>query len=621
MTQIEEKRPETLTKADLEPRANPFPSPATWRDQVIYFLLPDRFSDGGEGTRPLYQPGQHAATDKAQWMAAGKHFQGGTLKGIQGQLGYLHDLGVTAIWLGAIWKQRVEMDTYHGYAIQDFLDVDPRFGTRQDLRDLVDAAHAKGMYVLLDVIYNHSGDNWFYRVDGEPRSEVPYRYDPRYPFHGWRTKSGQSVAAVDEADDGVWPQEFQDPEFYTRAGSIRQWDPESWEDPMHPGNEFRRGDFCSLKDLRLSELEPGSDAVLAALVRVYQYWIALSDCDGFRVDTVKHVSREASRDFCGAIHEYAESIGKDNFLLIGEVTGGGGMARNYLEIFGRNLDAVLDIGYPAATLGDLVKGMVHPRAFFDLFESHDDLGTHRQVGRYHISVLDDHDMVGRRKARFSAGNTIDARAEQVAHAVGVQLTTLGIPCIYYGTEQAFDGSVDRHDTSVEPAGGHADRYIRESMFGGTFGAFQTKGCHFFDPAHPAYQRIAAIARVRNGEDDEDVGLTLRRGRQYQRETSFGDQGFGFWGPGEIVAWSRILFDREVLMVLNTHGTEGRGAEVTVDASLHPEGSRMRFLYRGDWSPAELADPPSGQEVPVRRMPDGRAAVRVDLPPAGFAILT
>ena len=243
MTQIEAKRPEMLTEADLEPRAEPFPSPATWRDQVIYFLLPDRFSDGGEATRPLYQPGQHAAGDKAGWMAAGKRFQGGTLRGVAGRLGYLRDLGVTAIWLGPIWKQRVEMDTYHGYAIQDFVDVDPRFGTRQDLRDLVDAAHARGMYVLLDVIYNHSGDNWFYRVDGQPRSEVRYRYEPRYPFHGWRAQSGGSVAAVDGADDGVWPREFQDPEFYTRAGSIERWDPDPWENPLHPNNEFRRGDF------------------------------------------------------------------------------------------------------------------------------------------------------------------------------------------------------------------------------------------------------------------------------------------------------------------------------------------------------------------------------------------
>ena len=69
--------------------------------------------------------------------------------------------------------------------------------------------------------------------------------------------------------------------------------------------------------------------VLSSLIKVYQYWIALTDCDGFRVDTVKHVSFEASRNFCGAIHEYTESIGKENFLILGEVAGGAGMEKNY----------------------------------------------------------------------------------------------------------------------------------------------------------------------------------------------------------------------------------------------------------------------------------------------------
>jgi glycosidase len=625
MTRIEERRPAAVVDAVLEPRGTPFPSPATWRDQVVYFLLPDRFSDGREATRPLYAPDQFAAADKAAWMAAGKDFQGGTLKGVQSKLGYLDDLGVTTLWLGPIWKQREEMDTYHGYAIQDFLEVDPRFGTRQDLRDLVDAAHARGMYVLLDVIYNHTGDNWFYKSNGEKASQMPYRFEPPHEFHGWRTESGESVPAVEGAHVGVWPREFQNPDFYTRAGSIEHWDPAGWEDPLHPNNEFRRGDFYGLKDLRVNEAEPDGDRslsaeVLSKLVRVYQYWIALSDCDGFRVDTVKHVSWEASRNFCGAIDEYAESIGKDNFLIIGEVTGGGGMARDYLEIFGRNLDAVLDIGNPAATLGSFVKGLADPGAFFHLFEDHDVLGTHRQVGRYHIAVLDDHDMVARGKHRFSANNEIDARDEQVAHAVGVQLTTLGIPCIYYGTEQAFDGTVDLHDWEIEPDGGHEDRYIRESMFGGTFGAFRTEGCHFFDPDHAAYRRIAAIARLRGGDDAQNVGLALRRGRQYRRETSFGDRGFGYWGPGQLVAWSRLLFDREVLMVLNTEGTQAREARVTVDASLHPEGATMRFLYRGDWSPAELNNPPDAQTVTVERTPEGRAIVTLALPPAGFAIL-
>ena len=133
--------------------------------------------------------------------------------------------------------------------------------------------------------------------------------------------------------------------------------------------------FFSLKDLNQNQGE-----VLAGLIKVYAYWIALSDCDGFRIDTVKHVSWEASRNFCGAIHEYAESIGKDNFLLLGEVTGGAAMEHNYLEIFGRNLDAVLDIGNPARLLGDWMKGMRFSHDFFDQFTGHDILGTHRKPG-------------------------------------------------------------------------------------------------------------------------------------------------------------------------------------------------------------------------------------------------
>jgi glycosidase len=612
---IEPSVPTELVGANLQPRGDVFPSPVDWRDQVLYFLLPDRFSDGGETQCPLYDranPEQFRATDRRAWMEAGKKFQGGTLKGIASKLDYLKGLGVTALWVGPIWRQRRDLETYHGYGIQNFLDVDPRFGTRQDLRDLVDAAHTRGIFVLLDIIYNHSGNNWFYAANGSPRTTLPYRFQPPYTVHGWRSSTGQSTGNIATLDDGAWPREFQNLDWYTRAGQIGRFDPESWEDPLHPDTEFRRGDFFDLKDVNLNRQD-----TLSAVIRAYQYWIALSDCDGFRIDTVKHTPLEGSRNFCGAIHEYGEAIGKEYFWLLGEVTGGAEMARNYLEIFGRNIDAVLDIGGPAVQLAGLVKGLADPSGFFNLFRGHDSLGSHREAGRYHVSILDDHDMVGRGKHRFAAHNAIPNRYEQIAHAVGVQLTTLGIPCIYYGTEQAFDGTEDRHDFGIEPERSFEDRYIRESMFGGTFGAFETAGCHFFDANHPTYLRIAAIARVRNQQDR--VGLALRRGRQYLRETSVQMPQFAFPGRGALVAWSRILFDQEVLVALNSHGTKGRGGHVTVDAALHPVSSTMRVLYHGAWNDAELRHPPQGQTVPVQQS-NGRATVRLDLPPAGMVIL-
>jgi hypothetical protein len=293
------------------------------------------------------------------------------------------------------------------------------------------------------------------------------------------------------------------------------------------------------------------------------------------------------------------------------------MEKDYLDVFGRNIDAALDIGDPAVRLAGMAKGLAGADGFFAQYEAHDILGSHRDTGRFHVSVLDDHDMVGRPvKARFAAADPAPGAYSQAAAAVGIQLATLGVPCIYYGTEQAFDGSQFDGDPGADA--GFEDRYIREGMFGSVFGAFRTSGCHFFDPDHPAYRRIAAIAGLRGRADR--VGLALRRGRQYPRPISFLNRPFGFYGPGELAAWSRVLYDRDVLTVLNTHGTEPRGAWVTVDAGLHPAGSRMTILYHSGMDVSGFAPPPGQDTVEVLIQNDGRSAVRVDLPASGMMIL-
>jgi hypothetical protein len=163
------------------------PSPVDWRDEVLYFLLPDRFSDGRESTRPLLTRERIGALRQTpsrpdinwrDWASSGRVWQGGTVAGIRGQLDYLRGLGVTALWIGPVFKQRARLDTFHGYGIQDFLDVDPRFGTREDLLDLVEGAHRRGMRIVLDVILNHTGDNWGYVPPGEPVEDL--RNEPAF---------------------------------------------------------------------------------------------------------------------------------------------------------------------------------------------------------------------------------------------------------------------------------------------------------------------------------------------------------------------------------------------------------------------------------------------------------
>ncbi len=288
-TPVEHVAPTTIQDLNLEPRGRVFPSPAMWKDHIFYQILPDRFSDGHEGERPLYDPAradQFRVPDKQAWMAAGLGFNGGTLRGIRSKLDYLQRLGITGLWLNPVFKQRADLQTYHGYAIQNFLEVDPRFGTVQELRDLVDDAHDRGMRVVLDVVIDHTANNWFYGPDvtGIVEESLPYRYEPPYSVAGWRSGEGECIPQIKSSEDGCWPVELQRLEAYVRSGSICDW---SSPDPMDPNAEFRRGDFFDLKKLNGYNRE-----TMRAVIRCYQYWIAVTDCDGFRIDAAKHIPKE-----------------------------------------------------------------------------------------------------------------------------------------------------------------------------------------------------------------------------------------------------------------------------------------------------------------------------------------
>jgi len=298
------------------------------------------------------------------------------------------------------------------------------------------------------------------------------------------------------------------------------------------------------------------------------------------------------------------------------------MTRSYLDILAGTWMQRWT-GAPMDIVSGFAKGQSDPREFFRQFGGHDAIWQPSRAGRYHVSVLDDHDMIDRNpKRRFSAENVIAARYQQLAHAVGIQLATLGIPCIYYGTEQAFDGG--RDITTWRWRGWEAmarflPRPLRARVdVGAKFGAFGTEGCHFFDPQHPTYLRIAAIARVVARTDK--IGLALRRGRQYARDAKFGAGGYLPPQQGELVAWSRIMFDQEVLVAVNTYGLGGRGADVTVDSRLHAQGSKFNVLYRGDWTDAELAAGAGPAQTLAVRQDEGRSVVRIDLPAAGMIIL-
>jgi glycosidase len=142
-------------------------------------------------------------------LKKGDGWQGGTLKGLKSKLGYLRRLGVTAIWISPVFKQVAFRPTYHGYGIQDFLEIDPHFGTREDLRNPVDAAHQQGIYCILDIILNHSGDVFGYKdaryfscdANGNPQPRRRPRRRHSWLSHDPKARTEMRVQLTNRSDD------------------------------------------------------------------------------------------------------------------------------------------------------------------------------------------------------------------------------------------------------------------------------------------------------------------------------------------------------------------------------------------------------------------------------------
>jgi len=569
----------------------PFPSPGDWRDGWIYFLLVDRFNN------------PDAAPHGPAWNQRYDFRHGGTFKGVQAQLGYLEQLGAKAIWLSPVLKnpKPAFQYNYHGYETQDFLNVDERFasdGTRataeRELTELVEEAHARGMFVILDIVANHAARVFDYvRPEGvvatfsdssvmngglgtEPR--IQWLNGFGFPRSDWEeTLPAPSLLS---ADDAVWPSDLQERLFFRRRGAKLTDTPDA--------RGFVPGDFGDLRQLVVEydassgqdELrnEYGVRPVLSILVRAYQYLIARYDFDGFRIDTVKYVDPEAIESFGNAIREYALSIGKTNFFTFGEVYDNEQMIANFI---GRNggsgdgfgIDAALD--FPLFfTLPGVAKGMSPVESVRQVFQNRKDkeselLSSHGEAGRFFVSFLDNHDQHVRIQHP-------DTPAQQVTLALALLFTLQGIPCVYYGTEQGLSGTVHGDGTPDLDA----NESTREALWG--------KSPIAFDTDHSVFQHIQQLARLRK------LHPQLSYGRLYFREVSGNGTDFGLSsGAGGVLAYSRVLVDREIVTIANTNASPFSGS-VIVDRDLHATPHVMSIAYSnvgttGNATTQQLAD--------------------------------
>lgn len=480
---VEEVKPES--EIDLEFL---YTRDIEFRQETIYFLVVDRFYDGdpenSEGPNPeLYDP------EGKDW---GKYW-GGDLQGVIDKLDYLKDMGVTAVWLTPLFEQVealfIEQAAIHGYWIKDFKRLNPRFIAKgdnpsinqtQETKDtvfdkLVYELHQRNMKLVLDIVCNHSNPD----------------------FSG---KKGELY------DDGVKIADFNDDQdnWYHHYGEVTNWEDE-WQ--VHN---------CELSGL--ATFNENNIAYRNYIKSAIKQWLDRG-VDALRVDTVKHMPIWFWQEFNADILTHRPDV-----FIFGEWIYSDPRNERSVEFVNESGMTILDFGLCVAIREVLGKGA---EAGFSLVQDVLDLDYHYYGATELITFIDNHDM-----PRFQS---LNPDPEMLRLAIGLIMTTRGIPCIYYGTEQYL------HD---DTEGGN-DPYNRPMM-------------EKWDTDSPIYRDVRLLSGLRR------LNPAISMGSQWQK----------YLTP-DVYCYVRRYRDSVVFVAMN------RGNSVTleeVDTEL-PDGEHTEVLSR------------------------------------------
>ncbi len=518
-------------------------------DEVIYFLLPDRFDNGSTRND---RGGISGDRLKTGFDPTHKGFyQGGDLQGLIRRLDYLQGLGATAIWFAPIFKNKPvqgpagqESAGYHGYWVTDFTRVDPHFGENADFKAFVDAAHARGMKVYMDIITNHTADVIKF-AECEAAGKCDYRSIADYPY---QRRGGVSGAPINPGFMGESDRSAEnfarltDPNYaYTlstpaaeRNAKVPAWlnDPLLYHnrgDTVFRGESNAMGDFVGLDDVMTEH-----PRVVAGMIELYGSWIDRFGIDGFRIDTARHVNPEFWQAFVPAIQARAQARGIPNFHIFGEVFTDnlepGFLAKH---VVGDRLPTVLDFAFRAAALKSLAS--VQPTEIWREFLAQDVLyGGGTATARQLPTFLGSHDQ-GRFAFHVREGNK-SASPEELLQRVMLGhvllFTWRGVPTVYYGDEQGFIGDGGDQDARETLFPSTTAVYLDNDLLGTT----RTNAVENFRTDHPLYRMIGELSRIRTGS------VALRRGdtRLLAAEDT----------PG-LLAFSRTAGGEQVMVAVNT----------------------------------------------------------------------
>lgn len=465
-----------------------------FRQETIYFIVIDRFYDGdsanNKGPNPeLYDP------EKQDW---GKYW-GGDLQGIIDKLDYLKNLGVTAIWLTPLFEQVealfVEQAAIHGYWTKDFKRLNPRFigkdenpslNQTQETRDttfdrLIKELHKRNMKLVLDIVCNHSNPD----------------------FSG---KKGELY------DDGVKIADFNDDpnHWYHHYGEVTDW-----EDEWQVQN-------CELSGL--ATFNENNTEYRNYIKSAIKQWLDRG-VDALRVDTVKHMPIWFWQEFNADIYTYRPDV-----FIFGEWIYSSPQDDRSVEFANNSGMTILDFGLCMAIRQAL--GTWDENGFY-LVKDVLDLDYRYDGATELITFIDNHDM-----HRFQ---TLNPDPEILRMAIALIMTSRGIPCIFYGTEQYLHNDTNGDNNPY----GNNDPYNRPMM-------------EKWDKDSPLYRDICLLSGLRR------LNPAVSMGSQWEKYIT-----------PDVYCYTRNYRDSVLFVALN------RGEPVTVEAVQTdlPDGEHTDVMSR------------------------------------------
>ena len=411
---------------------------------VLYLLMPDRFAKGMPDSEDLYEGLTHPVRPDRK-NPNGRH--GGDMRGIRQHLDYLDSLGVTALWVCPVLENDMPGGSYHGYATTNYYRIDPRFGSNEEWQLLIEEAHKRGLKVVMDMIFNHSGSS-----------------------HPW----------MEDAPSADW---FNHPD----ATEMTNYRLTTVHDPYVSDYDLDHtvnGWFVP----SMPDLNQRNPHLMRYLTQNSIWWIESSKIDGIRMDTYPYADMKGMASWAkDVLAEYP------NFNIVGECWYGNEAGSAFWQSGSKinpvdtHLPTVMDFFFilnGRKAFNDQTNPWSGLNAVYDHLANDFLFPDPQKI----LTFLDNHDT-----DRFLAELPEDLGAWKQAQAF--LLTSRGIPQIYYGTELLMNGSKEG-----------SDGYVRLDFPGGFPGdetsAFTRDGRT--DLQNEAWDFLSKILHWRRGEANEVI---------------------------------------------------------------------------------------------------------------------